>query len=140
MADFSADFRKTSQAFWPTTDPFDFTAVFAPFVAVTDHVPPTVTVVSPPIGSIGPYSTVVLRTSDNQQLVRVNLWVEYANGNTETIYGGGQFMRRFRRASAMTTLIANRQYEFTLRPLGGWPRGGMDFQIEAVDVGGNVSE
>lgn len=109
-----------------------------PLTAISDTLPPTVTVISPPLGRIGRYATVVLRIVDLFQLVRVNLWVEYGNGNTETIYGRGEFMRRFRGSTAIE-LQDDKEIEMTLRPLGGWPSGEMVFQVEPVDIGNNVS-
>ena len=142
MADFPCFFINPPVGtifFLPAADPINYGAVIMPFTATQDQIAPTVTVISPPLGNMGRYSTVVLRISDELQLVRVNLWVEYSNGNAETIYGRGQFMRRFRAGSTIETILVDRQVEMRLRPSGGWPSGALDFQIEAIDFGGNVS-
>lgn len=144
MADFACSFVEPATLpalyihFLPLADPVNFGAVIMPLTAVSDTLPPTVTVVSPPLGRISRYATVVLRVADLFQLVRVNLWVEYGNGNSETIYGRGQFMRRFVGSTAVE-LSDDKEIEFTLRPLGGWPTGPMVFQVEPVDIGNNVS-
>lgn len=141
MADFACGFVDATNSwiqFLPLADQIDYGAVIMPLTAVTDTNPPTVTVISPPLGRIGRYATVVLRVADLFQLVRTNLWVEYSNGNSETIYGRGQFMRRFAGSTAVE-LQDDKLIEFTLRPLGGWPSGPMEFQVEPVDVGNNVS-
>lgn len=150
MADFACSFVEPATLptlyllFLPLADPVNFGAVIMPLTAVSDTLPPTVTVVSPPLGRIGRYATVVLRVADLFQLVRTNLWVEYGNGNAEMIYGRGQFMRRFHgpgpsSASTAVELSDDKEIEFTLRPLGGWPTGAMVFQVEPVDIGNNVS-
>jgi hypothetical protein len=104
-----------------------------------DSTAPTVTLISPPLGRIQRHSTIVLRVADADEIKRVNLWVEYENGIWETVYARGVFSPVFDGRSDVETIIAGQELEFTLQRAGGWPAGGMNFEAEPIDRGGNVS-
>lgn len=104
-----------------------------------DATNPTVTLISPAQGGIARTTAIVLRVADTARIAAIHLWVAYANGVTETIYAGGAFARTFEGQSTITTITANKEYEFSVRRLGGWPSGAMEFFAEPVDGGGNLS-
>lgn len=105
---------------------------------ISDTVPPTVTLISPSEGRMSRHATVTLRVLDSTGLSLINLWAAYANGITETIYADGEFTPAFSR-STITTIVADKEYEFAVQRLGGWPAGGLDFFAQPIDRGGNSS-
>lgn len=103
---------------------------------------PTVSLISPPSGNISRHVTIVVRVADTAGIAIVNLWVKYANGITETIYANGEFAPAFGGTdgiSTITTIEDGKEYEFSVRRLGGWLAGAMEFFVEPVDTGGNTS-
>lgn len=103
---------------------------------VVETQPPTVTVISPAVGTpIARDAFVVLEIADDFALRRVTLWVEYAGlGRDEVIYNGEEIRPPFTRDS--TLVAAGSVRRFTLRPDRGWPDSPR-FRVLPIDTDGN---
>ena len=140
MADFLCSFVEPPDVlFVGQPDGQDYAAVIMPFTAIEDVRAPTVTWIFPEPGRQSRHTTVVLRVLDETSLSRINLWAEYANGVWETIYARGQFAPAFENRCTVETIVAGKELEFVLSKAGGWPSGGVDFQAEPIDRGGNFA-
>lgn len=139
MADFAADFRRTSQIWWPTTDPFDFSAVFAPFVEDLD--PPVIKNISPPpAGALGKDEHITLDIVDSRGAFAIrDFWLGFGDTPTayELVHNGTEFLGSY--VDDSTIVPITKGYTLSLRRTGGWPSGKLRLRAYVVDSSGNMA-
>ncbi len=100
--------------------------------------PPTVTLVSPPEGTIGATDTVVVDVEDvDTNLQLVVLSVLFAGQLLEEVVyrSSNGFGPRYSSSPNQATNLSD-GIRFTLRRAGGWPSGAFAFSVDVVNVNG----
>lgn len=103
-----------------------------------DSTSPTVTLVSPPVGSRLLRGTpVVLDVTDASGLAAVFLWVTYASAFApdDLVHDGENFSVQFRDGSTREAIAGG--YRYTLRRGGGWPSA-PTVHVRPIDAEGNA--
>jgi hypothetical protein len=108
-----------------------------PSTGAADTTPPTVTVVSPAVGTtISPTDALVIDVEDETSLQTVILMVRYPsppNRPTEVIWDGTAFRFPFLESQIVQSPTAN---QFNIRRTNGW-QASPTIQVHAVDSSGN---
>lgn len=103
-----------------------------------DSSSPTVTLVSPPVGSrLQRGTAIVIDVTDPSGLAAVCMWAEYEAGGfpDDIIHNGERFSAQCREGSTREA-IAN-GYRYTIRRAGGWPAPPTVY-VRPVDTEGNT--
>lgn len=115
-------------------DSYDGTVGNVPSGGGTDTTPPTVTLVSPGQGGIGPDSTIVVDVTDAGGLRLVVLSAEWPDIGLEEVINRGAFSTKYA-GSSMAPISGGMRLSF--KRAGGFPEGTMKLHIDVVDQSGN---
>lgn len=111
---------------------------------VVPSVPPVITRISPPLGSIAPNATLVVESTDvDGDLTLVTASIEYPTlGTTDTVYTGSGFSGAYTLLSLAedtTPGMPGKGKRLNIARSGGFPDGaGVILHVTAVDAAGNI--